>query len=520
LFGTGNGQLGMSLFRVYIDETRQDEARSNSKLAHSYGAKVLGSSWSPPNSMKNNNDAIGGSLLPSAYGAFANYLAEAAQEIDLDYVSPQNESDFLPGNYGGCAWSSADIETWCQNNAPTVGKPIVVAESYNFNQALTDPTLNNSKAAKNVAVVAGHLYGASAAVYQNALDRGKPVWMTEHCLEENDFNAAMQTAREISDCMNCHYSAYIWWWINAGKTSFINGSTIDTRGYMFGQFSRFIRPGSVRVGATYTPQPGVFITAYRVNGGCTIVALNENTGPVNQQFNIQNGTATRLQGFQTSSNQNMADIGSFNVTGGNFSATLPPQSLTTFVQSTVPVIACQPQNTYVYSGANAKFSVTAAGLELNYQWYFNGTTALAGANGPVLTLTGAQASRVGTYSVVVSNETGSVTSSAARLAICPLVWSTPMTISSATDISTTGTLLYAYSNSGSNATVNGVSFTGVDSTSTWGTGVRLSGFEASITSVFGGGIICALEWLGRKLSDNIARWSFQVGQWRGDGNVK
>jgi glucuronoarabinoxylan endo-1,4-beta-xylanase len=489
LFGTGNGQLGMSLFRVYIDENRNwGEATSNTKLAHSYGVKVLGSSWTPPIPMKNNQSLIGGSLLRSAYSAFATHLADAAQAINFDYVSPQNEPDYLPDTYGGCGWSGADLETWCQNNAPTVGKPIVVGESFNGDTALCDSTLNNSQAANNVSVVGVHLYGATPVVHQNALNRGKRVWMTEHCLENNDFNAAIETAREISDCMNCNYSAYIWWWINAQRpTSLIDGNKIDTRGAMFGQFSRFIRPGSVRVGATYSPQSGVFITAYRVNGGCTIVVLNQNTSPVNQQFNIQNSSVDKLKGFQTSVNQSMVDIGMFNVTGGSFSTTLPEQSLTTFVQSTVPSIAYQPQNSSALLGADAKFSVTAAGLDLKYQWYFNETTALAGANGPVLTLTGEQASRVGAYSVVVSNSTGSVTSSAAYLTICPLVWSKPVTISSTTDISTSGTLLYAYNCSGSNGTVNGVSFTGVDSAITWGTGVTLSGYDARLTSGFADG---------------------------------
>ena len=495
LFGTGNGQLGMSLFRCYIDEKREwAEARGHAQLAHSYGVKVLGSSWSPPYSMKSNNANVGGYLLRSNYGAFASYLAEAAQAINVDYVSFQNEPDY-DAPWGGCRWSSADLETWCQNNAPTVGKPIVMAESASFTHSLTDPTLNNSKAAANVAIIGGHLYGTSPSLYQKALDRDKPVWMTEHCSEENDFNAAMNTAQEISDCMNCQMSAYIWWWINSNqKSSFINGNTIDSRGYVFAQFSRFIRPGSRRVEATYSPQPGIFVTAYRVNGGCAIVAFNRSTNPVRQLFNIQNGTATTLQGYQTSASQSVADIGNFSVVDGNFSTTLPPQSVTTFIQSTTPTIAHQPQSTSINPGAYTTFSVAATGVRLKYQWYFNETTVLAGANSSVLTLTGTQANRIGYYSVVVSNETGSITSTAARLSMSPLVWGKPVTISNATDISTTGTLLYAYSNSDSDATVNGVSFTGVNNFGTWGTGVTLAGFNASLSSTFKGE--STLPWSG------------------------
>src|SRR6185312_9528820 len=40
-----------------------------------------------------------------------------------------------------------EIETWMANNAPTVGKPIVMPEAVNFNDSYSDPTLNNSTAA-------------------------------------------------------------------------------------------------------------------------------------------------------------------------------------------------------------------------------------------------------------------------------------------------------------------------------------------------------------------------------------
>jgi nitrous oxide reductase accessory protein NosL len=70
-----------------------------------------------------------------------------------------------------------------------------------------------------------------------------------------------------------------------------------------------------------------------------------------------------------------------------------------------------------------------------------------------------------------------------------VTWSEPNTISSEADISTRGTLLYAYNNSGNTATVNGVTFTGVDSATAWGTGVTLFGLNGSLTSVFAGGSI-------------------------------
>lgn len=68
-----------------------------------------------------------------------------------------------------------------------------------------------------------------------------------------------------------------------------------------------------------------------------------------------------------------------------------------------------------------------------------------------------------------------------------ITWNTPVTIAGDTDVSTTGSLLYAYNAANSTVSVNGVSFTGKNSTSTWGS-VGFSGFNGgSTTSAYGGG---------------------------------
>ncbi|MBI3850912.1 MAG: tandem-95 repeat protein [Verrucomicrobia bacterium] len=85
-----------------------------------------------------------------------------------------------------------------------------------------------------------------------------------------------------------------------------------------------------------------------------------------------------------------------------------------------PVIVSQPTNLTVYVGSNATFRVTATGgAPLAYQWRFYETN-LPGKTSSVLTVAGAQFSNAGTYSVIVSNAGGSVTSSPALLFVNPL----------------------------------------------------------------------------------------------------
>jgi N-acetylneuraminic acid mutarotase len=75
-----------------------------------------------------------------------------------------------------------------------------------------------------------------------------------------------------------------------------------------------------------------------------------------------------------------------------------------------PEITTQPQAQIVYADSNASFSVTAEGKYLTYQWKKDGGN-LTGETNATLTITDANATlHDGNYSVVVSNDFGSVES--------------------------------------------------------------------------------------------------------------
>lgn len=77
----------------------------------------------------------------------------------------------------------------------------------------------------------------------------------------------------------------------------------------------------------------------------------------------------------------------------------------------------QPQSLTVEAGATAEFSVLAQGTpEPSYQWYFN-DAAISGATSSTLTITNAQTTNAGSYTVTVSNSLGTVTSSEAILTV-------------------------------------------------------------------------------------------------------
>jgi len=84
------------------------------------------------------------------------------------------------------------------------------------------------------------------------------------------------------------------------------------------------------------------------------------------------------------------------------------------------------------------FSVGAAGWPLNYQWRFNGTS-ISGATNSQYTITSAQPTNTGDYSVIVSNAAGSVLSSNATLTVAtPLILSAGGFVTNGFNLTVTG----------------------------------------------------------------------------------
>ena len=108
----------------------------------------------------------------------------------------------------------------------------------------------------------------------------------------------------------------------------------------------------------------------------------------------------------------VANAGGTAVSGG--------AALTVTSAGPAPSISTQPVAQAVAPGGSVTFSVGAAGAApLAYQWRFNGV-ALTGATGAALPIPNVQSALFGSYSVVVSNAAGSVTSASVLLSALPV----------------------------------------------------------------------------------------------------
>ena len=106
-----------------------------------------------------------------------------------------------------------------------------------------------------------------------------------------------------------------------------------------------------------------------------------------------------------------------------------------------PLIFQEPTSEIVVAGSTAIFNVTADSANETYQWQLNGTN-ISGATNAILDMTNVQSGNVGTYSVVISNGAGSLTSSNATLNVltAPVIVSTTPTAPSTNNITNTFTL--------------------------------------------------------------------------------
>jgi hypothetical protein len=106
---------------------------------------------------------------------------------------------------------------------------------------------------------------------------------------------------------------------------------------MLAQFANFIRPGYVMVGATFNPSSNVYVTAYTGNSTLVVVAVNVGSS-VSQAFSISGMSVASVVPTVTSTNENMSQGPAIPVANGNFTATLPAGSTTTFVSILPPML--------------------------------------------------------------------------------------------------------------------------------------------------------------------------------------
>jgi O-glycosyl hydrolase len=336
--------------------------------AQRYGVRrVFADAWSAPGFMKTNgSDSNGGELcgVPGtacASGdwrqAYANYLVqflrfyrqEGIRITDLGFT---NEPDWT-ASYASMRFTPEQAVDMVKVLGPTLrragtGTRLVCCDSFGWSQqaAYTAAIEADPVAARYVSVHTGHMYASRPDA---PLPTDRPTWMTEWNPAGNTWNeawddgsgwAGITIAESIHQTFaEANASAYVYWvgtslGATRGFIQIADGSDsyrVSKRLWAFAAYSRFIRPGAVRVPAQLA-DPNVKATAFRnADGSMVVELLNTGTSTVDTSFT----TDTRIRRattYLTDETHSVERVGEARLSGSRrVPVQLAPRSLTTLV---------------------------------------------------------------------------------------------------------------------------------------------------------------------------------------------
>lgn len=99
------------------------------------------------------------------------------------------------------------------------------------------------------------------------------------------WDESLEMLRTVHEAMMHNWNAYIWWYLKR-YYSFLGDGTQGTasgeilkRGYAFSHFSKFVRPGYVRIAAELE-ESDALVSAYRGEGKTVVILVNPGSSPV------------------------------------------------------------------------------------------------------------------------------------------------------------------------------------------------------------------------------------------------
>lgn len=389
-FGTGDGELGLTALRIPVNENSSNwkSDLEAAKLAKSYGAIIYATPWKPPTELQTaytlnrwGQTYNTTQIVERDWAAYVDHLNDfsafmKSQGVPLYAISIQNEPDWCDS---WTCWTADDLYKFTKNYASGLrknGTKVISAESFAYSKTLYDKILNDADALKNIDIVGAHFYGSTAATgddyFQYALAdekaKNRERWMTEHYTEsqgsgnmwrgvistgDQDQTAKLDTVRALDVGYEIHrglvvgnFNLYTWWYIRrvyglimekdfGGKISVPENEIgkPSKRGYVLSHFSRFVRPGAVRIGATANPEKDVFVSAYKKGDSVIVVLINRDYGSDKNIDISLSGTENiaSFEKFVTSETKNVKRENAVSAIGGKFSVSLDKESITTLV---------------------------------------------------------------------------------------------------------------------------------------------------------------------------------------------
>ncbi|MEO7323219.1 MAG: hypothetical protein ABIW82_00150 [Dokdonella sp.] len=291
-------------------------------------------------------------------------LAQARRARDqgpvLPYLSVANEPSYSRNPMSGAFVLDVIKDLGPRLRAEGFATQFVVPDDVRASDAAakTQIVLADPIARSYVGALATHLYDepVSNVGQRQALANQYqlPLWMTEFTvgalgtagLPQDAFSWAA-LMHDLIATYNVSAVDYLWGFFGQweGNTTMLvtlnnsgatyKGMTLNKQYYTTGQYSRFIPPGARRIQAA-SSAPAVLTTAYLDRANLIIVAINTDGAAHTVSLNVA-GTplpaSATAQPTRTSDSEDWAALRVIGISGSGFSATLPHNSVTTFVIS-------------------------------------------------------------------------------------------------------------------------------------------------------------------------------------------
>jgi glucuronoarabinoxylan endo-1,4-beta-xylanase len=315
--------LGLSLLRVHIAPNGTTVETLTAQRAVARGASVWAAPWSPPGAWKTSGtDNHGGSLLPEHYQDWADRLAAfsvamKAKGVPLIALSAQNEPNWS-AEWETCVYTPDELVTFVgQYLGPTLAREspdtqLIAPETIDWNtlEQFAEPLLADPAARDALSVIAVHAYGGVPYPYTAPAEAGKEFWETEVSYDsDSSFQAALETARQVQRHLMAGVNAFHYWWLLSDTTGgLMRGGELEPQAYGLGHYSKFVRPGYVRVDVPAAPQPGVSSSAYYdpESHRTVLVLVNETTSELSSSLHLDGVSPVQVRPWVTSAEESLA----------------------------------------------------------------------------------------------------------------------------------------------------------------------------------------------------------------------
>jgi O-glycosyl hydrolase len=335
-----------------------------------YGVSdVFADAWSAPAFMKTNDSAINGGTLCGVPGAscksgdwrqaYADYLVQYAKDyaaagIPLSYLGPENETTIAPPQ-DGMIMSPAQTANLMKILGATLARSGLSTRAeccasigWNYAQQFAAAIATDKAASTATALFTSH--GYFVAPDSPLKGWSKPVWQTEWApfgfapwdpaWDDGSPSSGFTWAQNIYTGLTAaNLDAFLYLWgastssltgPNTGLVE-VKGNTVAASGrlWAFASYSRFIRPGAVRIGTTSAT--GLEVTAFRnSNGSIAVIVLNSTHSRRAAAFSLRGLSGAHVTPYLTDTSHELSAQSSITVRNSVFTATLPPRSLVTY----------------------------------------------------------------------------------------------------------------------------------------------------------------------------------------------